>query len=159
MIDLRYSALPFPMPGEVRLELERELPALARYPDPAYAELKALLARDAGVGMENISIGNGADDLIDQLCKALPGPFRIPTPAFSEFGRAAKRNGKPVQFVPCLAGRRMDLEPLLAMGQRLKGSAVWLSNPNNPTGGGYEVRQLRALQLQPVVAAENDFAH
>ncbi len=141
MIDLRYSSLSASLPPEVESALVQALSAIHSYPDAAYADLKEALAQDAGLTPKNIAVGNGLDDVIDQLSRILPEPFWIPTPAFCEFARAAKRNGKEIRLVPCLKEGRMSTGPL----QNADSGTVWLANPNNPTGGAYDKSELGGL--------------
>ncbi len=144
MIDLRYSSLKFPLSDDVRRSLEDAATEASSYPDPKYEELRRILAGDAGADVSEVVVGNGLDDVIDQLSRILEGPSFIPVPAFSEFARACKRNRKGFNIVPCLKNGRMDLASLFALG-RLKGSVVWLANPNNPTGTVYDDEQIEMV--------------
>ncbi len=144
MIDLRYSSLSAPLSPASQQVFEQALSDINRYPDAAFAELKSALADDAGLSPLSIAVGNGLDDVIDQLSRILPAPFWIPTPAFCEFERAAKRNGREVRLVPCLKDDAMSLAPL----DLVDGGTVWLANPNNPTGGIYDAVELEKLFSQ-----------
>lgn len=144
MIDLRYSAITDPVPQFVVDQINPAAKTINVYPDRQYSELKKILAKDAKTCPECIFVGNGLDDVIDQLSRYFSCPFLIPTPAFSEFARAAKRNKRQSLSVPCLFGGKLDLEPLLNRAD-LKNSVVWLANPNNPAGAEYDSEQIKLL--------------
>jgi histidinol-phosphate aminotransferase len=108
---------------------------LNRYPDGGGMRLREALAERHGVPVEQIVLGNGADELI-RLCAVatLDAGDRcvFPWPSFPSYVAAAACSAAEAVRVP-LAGRRFDLDRVLAecrAGARL----VFLANPNNPTG-------------------------
>jgi len=144
MIDLRYSSITDSVPQFVIDCISLSAKNINSYPDRYYCELKKVLATDAKTSSDCIFVGNGLDDVIDHLSRYFSDPFLIPTPAFSEFRRAAKRNKKQSISVPCFFRGKLDLEPLLNRSD-LKNSVVWLANPNNPVGAEYDSGQIHFL--------------
>src|SRR5262249_23515656 len=95
-------------------------------------ELKRHIAPYAGCGESDICVGNGAVEII-HLFAGLFARRRvvIPAPTFCEYEIAAKRNGAFVEYVP-LRGLVLDGDSVV---ESCKGAdAVFLCNPNNPTG-------------------------
>ena len=114
---------------------------LNRYPDAGAAALRAGLAERHGLPPEQVIPGNGADELI-RLCGAAvldAGDAAVfPWPSFPSYVVAAAVHGASAVQVP-LRERRFHLEALLdACGRPAPGGgrvrAVFLANPNNPTG-------------------------
>jgi histidinol-phosphate aminotransferase len=114
---------------------------LNRYPDAGAASLRGALAERHGLAPEQVIPGNGADELI-RLCGAAvldAGDAAVfPWPSFPSYISAATVHGAGVVQVP-LRDRRFDLDAILEActrpapgGGRVR--AVFLANPNNPTG-------------------------
>jgi len=113
-----------------------------RYPDGEYLSLKKLLAEYAGVEPEQISLGNGSDELIRSLLIAIclnsdstNGSILVAEPTFSMYGILAQGLGIPVIKVP---RHDQDFSIDLAAANRAISSgsvkAVCLVHPNSPTG-------------------------
>ena len=107
---------------------------VSTYPALYNAELKAPIARYAGVGPEHVVTGCGSDDVIDCALRAFGEPGGVvahAAPTFSMVPSYARANGLTPVGVP-LAGRdyRADADALLATGA----SVIYLCTPNNPTG-------------------------
>jgi histidinol-phosphate aminotransferase len=124
-----------PLPAAVAA-FEAAARELNRYPDGGGVRLRQALAERHGVPLEQVVLGNGADELI-RFCgvATLDAGDRavFPWPSFPSYAAsAACCGGEPVQ-VP-LSGRAFDLAAVLdaARGGRVK--LVYLANPNNPTG-------------------------
>ncbi|MDQ0286321.1 threonine-phosphate decarboxylase [Desulfofundulus luciae] len=109
---------------------------ICHYPDPDCRGVKSALAEHLGVDTPCLLVGNGASELIYLLARVFS--FRrvlIPAPTFSEYALAVKAAGGEVNYVfldPSL-GFPFPMEEVL---RRLPGvDALFLCNPNNPTGG------------------------
>ncbi|MFO7713123.1 histidinol-phosphate transaminase [Desulfosarcina sp.] len=111
------------------------LTRLHRYPDGAGHLLTHKLAEACGVAPENVVIGNGSDDIIALLVRALVRPgdqVVVPQPSFLMYTITASAAGAVVESVP-LKSMVMDLD---AMVGRVTADTrlVFICNPNNPTG-------------------------
>ena len=115
---------------------ERGLPELYRYPDPYCRALVQAIARYEGVPGEFILCGNGASELIYAYCEAVrPGRAMELAPTFSEYSLALQRRGCGVVRFALSQEEKFDLqERFLARLAREKIDALFLCNPNNPTG-------------------------
>ncbi|MGD9310047.1 MAG: histidinol-phosphate transaminase [Desulfosarcina sp.] len=115
--------------------IQKQLPALHRYPDGAGHVLTDKLARTNGVSPSNVVIGNGSDDIIALLARALIRPgdrVIVPHPSFLMYEITAVAAGAVVDRV-ALKAHRMDLT---AMAERVTADTrlIFICNPNNPTG-------------------------
>lgn len=115
-----------PLPG-LREHLTAEFARVAAYPEPAAESLAARIAKQEGVGAENVLVTNGATAAIYQLAQAWRGRrSRIGVPTFSEYEDAARMHAHSIEFAPWAE--------LVAGNAALPGEILWLCNPNNPTG-------------------------
>jgi histidinol-phosphate aminotransferase len=115
--------------------IQKSLATLHRYPDGAGHRLVHRIAEFNTIPKENIVVGNGSDDIIALLIRALVQPgdrVIIPRPSFLMYEISAKAAGAMIDIVP-LDNLRMDLD---AMADRIddRTRLVFICNPNNPTG-------------------------
>ena len=124
------------------------------YPDPASTALRAALARDTGVPMENLLAGAGADELIDLVLRLFlaPGEAMVNCPpTFGMYAFDADINAARILSVPRRADFSVDVEGIEALfrspaPQRPK--LLILTSPNNPDGsvlGDDDLRRLLAV--------------
>ncbi len=123
---------PSPMAIEAILQ---SVDTLHRYPDGAGHRLIRKIADANGVAPANIVMGNGSDDIIAILVRALVTPgdrVVVPSPSFLMYDICARAAGAVVDTVP-LKEMVMDLD---AMADRVEGRTrlIFVCNPNNPTG-------------------------
>ena len=116
-----------------------------RYPDPEARALKQLIAKDLGVGPENILQGNGSDELIYYLITAFGGPVLYPVPTFSMYGIISQALGERKFGVPLDAEFDLDLKKMLDAARREKPKLIFLSSPNNPTGNCFSSGKILKL--------------
>jgi threonine-phosphate decarboxylase len=110
----------------------RKPAAVARYPDPRCRRLTAQLAALHGVGIDQIVVGNGSNDVIHMIVESLrPEISLIVEPTYTEYLRECFNSGGEVWH--WLAdGHDFELEPFDYDYTRV--GTIWLCNPNNPTG-------------------------
>jgi histidinol-phosphate aminotransferase len=123
-----------PLPAAVAA-FEGAAGELNRYPDGGGMRLRSALAERHDVPVEQVVLGNGADELI-RLCAVatLDAGQRavFPWPSFPSYAAAAACCAADAVAVP-LDGHSFDADAVLAAcgpGTKL----VYLANPNNPTG-------------------------
>ena len=133
-----------PLPAAVAA-FEAAVAQLNRYPDGGGVALREALAERHGVPLDQVVLGNGADELI-RLCAVAtldPGhAAAFPWPSFPSYATAARCGGAEPLPVP-LAGRAPDLDGLLEAARRPRTKLVYLANPNNPTGAVVDPAELR----------------
>src|SRR5918999_2784236 len=124
-----------PLPAAVAA-FEAAVAELNRYPDGGGLRLRSALAERHGVPVEQVVLGNGADELI-RLCAVatLDAGDRaaFPWPSFASYVAAAACCGAEPLRVP-LRERALDLDAVLAATRPPRTKLVFIANPNNPTG-------------------------
>jgi histidinol-phosphate aminotransferase len=105
-----------------------------RYPVTLEDELTAEIARYLGVKPENIMLGCGSSEVLQNAVQAFTSPTRAlvsPSPTFEQPATFAKFINSPVKSPRVDAKLRLDLD---AMADASKGAGlVYFCNPNNPT--------------------------
>lgn len=121
---------------EVRQAITQAMERIALYPDANAYYLKEVIAGETGVDNSQLLIGNGLDDVNRIIAETFFGPddeIVIPQPTFSMYESVTLLMGAR----PVLVKSDKELgNDLLAMGQAVtsKTKAVFICNPNNPTG-------------------------
>lgn len=130
------NELPYGFPVTLCTQLGSALAdvPLERYPDPTAAALRAKLAAHLGVSGEQITFGNGSDELIAMLASAFAGPLLYPVPSFVYYKLAAVARGLPVVEVPLDARFELDEAAIVKAIEDKRPTVVYLALPNNPTG-------------------------
>ena len=132
-LDFSASLSPLGMPGRVYQAAVDAMRDAGRYPDPSCRRLRAALSERHGVDRAQIVCGAGAADLIDRLARVLqPKRALIPAPTFSEYERALLSVGCEVERFPLPGDFHLQEEFVGAITPET--DAVFLCNPNNPTG-------------------------
>ncbi|MDN4067507.1 histidinol-phosphate transaminase [Paenibacillus vini] len=135
VIKLASNENPYGCSPKARAAIETELSNLSLYPDGSAAELTEVLAGHHGVNRDQIIFGCGSDEIIALITRAffLPGDETIMADStFSVYKSNADIEGAVSLEVPLQNGTH-DLQAMLGeIGEKTK--AVWICNPNNPTG-------------------------
>ncbi|MEJ2089873.1 MAG: histidinol-phosphate transaminase [Gammaproteobacteria bacterium] len=123
-------------PGpRVREAIARASETLARYPDGSGYLLKRALARHLGVGVDQLTLGNGSNDVLDLAARITltPGAEALVSEhAFVVYRLAAASCGATLVEVPAKR-YGTDLDGMLeAITERT--AIIFVANPNNPTG-------------------------
>lgn len=131
-LDFSANTNPFGTPPGVVAAMAAALPEVHRYPDPYCRALVAAIAAHEKVPEGYILCGNGAAELIYGYCQAL-GPARglELAPTFSEYALSLERAGGVMERY-FLGGDFALEEDFLEVLEGVQ--AVFLCNPNNPTG-------------------------
>jgi threonine-phosphate decarboxylase len=129
-LDFSVTVNPLGPPPSVVQALRDGLGAIARYPDPECRQLAERLALRHGCDRNQVIVGNGANDLIYALTRAVrPRRVAIAEPTYTEYLRAALLAGAEVTHW-LAEGEDFEPEPFDPEGADL----LWICNPNNPTG-------------------------
>ena len=135
-------------PSPLALEAMREAAAQVNwYGDPESYDLRMALAGRHGVGMENIVIGCGIDDLLELIVRtyletgqtAVTSLGGYPTFAYHVAGYGGK-----LQRVPYRDDRN-DLAGLAEAANRSQARIVYLANPDNPSGSWVTAEEIGSL--------------
>lgn len=128
--------------------LEELLKKAVSYPDIHYTGLRKEIATYLGCESEEVIPGNGATEIIYLLMKSLEGTLGIFNPTFSEYERSAKLSGLQVEdlYLDQERGFSVNNESLKGKIEHL--DAVFICNPNNPTGNVQNLKELLDLLTQ-----------
>ena len=139
IVDFSASINPLGPPATMLRAIRSALKQVVHYPDPDCWKLRRALAQHCCVDPDMILVGNGSTELIHLLPRVLAiESALIIGPTFEEYARALMDAGSSVQYVHARRheGFRPPLNDALrevsARGSRC--DAVFLCNPNNPTG-------------------------
>jgi histidinol-phosphate aminotransferase len=161
VVKLASNEGPFgPLPAAVAA-FEASTHELNRYPDAGGTRLREALAERFEVPVEQVVLGNGADELIRFAALATldPGERAVyPWPSFQSYPTAVAAAAGQASAI-AMRERAFDLDALLAAADGAK--LVYLANPNNPTGtltGRDEIRTF-AEALPPGVLLVLDEAY
>ena len=123
-------------PGQKVLDaISAELPELSRYPDGNGFALKQVLANKHALEIEQITLGNGSNDILELLTRAFVAPDNevvFSQHAFAVYPIVTQAVGATAVVVPAKNWGN-DLDAMLAAITD-KTRLVFVANPNNPTG-------------------------
>ncbi|SDN37137.1 histidinol-phosphate transaminase [Alkalicoccus daliensis] len=135
VIKLASNENPYGASPEVAKAVNEAIAQVAVYPDGYARLLRQKVAEQQNVKEEQLIFGNGSDEVILILCRAiLSAGDNIVTavPTFPQYKHNAVIEGTEVKEVP-LADGVHDLEAMYAeIDERTK--IVFVCNPNNPSG-------------------------
>ncbi|MEH7377915.1 MULTISPECIES: histidinol-phosphate transaminase [Neobacillus] len=135
IVKLASNENPFGCSEQVLTALQSNQTSLAIYPDGYATNLRETLASFLQVDEDELIFGNGSDNLIQIISRALLHPNAnsiMATPTFSQYKHNAVIEGAVSKEVPLLNGEH-DLDAMLAAIDE-QTNVIWLCSPNNPTG-------------------------
>lgn len=135
-LDFSANTNPLGTPPGVLEAVRRGLPQLHRYPDPYCRRLVRAIAAHEQVPESYVLCGNGAAELIYAFCAAAkPRTAAETAPTFAEYAQGLSRVGCAVERYSLRDENSFDLDDgFLPFLEEKKPEAVFLCNPNNPTG-------------------------
>lgn len=136
LLDFSANTNPFGTPQGIIEAVQAALPEMHRYPDPYCRKLTRAISDFEGVPKEYILCGNGAADLIYAYCEAVRPKLAVElAPTFSEYALGLERVGSRVERYYLRQEKEFELgTEFLPYLDLIKPDAVFLCNPNNPTG-------------------------
>lgn len=135
IVKLASNENPLGMSPRARAAIQAALDDLALYPDGNGFVLKSAIAERFGVGLDQIVLGNGSNDVLEMVARAFlaPGTSAVYSRhAFAVYPLATQAAGAIGLEAPARDFGH-DLVALRARVQRHT-RVVWIANPNNPTG-------------------------
>lgn len=152
IVKLASNENPLGASPRVLAAIENVMMELARYPDGNGFALKTALAERHGVGLEQIVLGNGSNDVLELAARAFLTPQSSAVysqHAFAVYPLATQATGSRGIVAPAKDFGH-DPEALLAAIERDSDTdtptrILFLANPNNPTGTLLDPVQLLSL--------------
>lgn len=161
---LCWNENPYGPSPAARLAVSHSIADGCRYPsDAELDDLVQALARHEGTDAAHVVTGSGSGELLCALalvCSRGGGEFIAAQPTYLELPEYAHALGATVRFVPVDARLCHDLPAMrAAVSERTR--AVYVCNPNNPTGTALGAGEIRAFveSLPPAVVTIVDEAY
>ena len=137
-----------------------------RYPDGGTHLLRAKLARQHGVGMDQILMGLGSSEIIDLAARILLSRGKTGVTShgsYAPFSLAIRASGAELVRVP-QQDFAFDLRAIAdAVAAHQETRIVYLANPNNPTGTAFGAADLeeflRRMPLDVLVVLDEAYIH
>jgi histidinol-phosphate aminotransferase len=124
------------------------------YPDPESRHLRRALADYAGMPMDYLLAGHGADELIDLVMRLFiePGDAVINCPpTFGMYKFDAAVNGAHVVSVTRRSDFSLNIDAILAAAAVPRVKLLFVTSPNNPDGSLLSDQDLRQLLELPLI--------
>lgn len=122
--------------------------ALRLYPDPVSDRLRRAIAARHGVGVEQVFVGNGSDEVLAHAFQALlkhDDPVLFPDITYSFYPVYCRLYGIAYQQIPLTPAFELRVDDYLQAS-----GGIIFPNPNAPTGRSIGLAQIeRLLQAQP----------
>ncbi len=136
VVKLASNENPFGCSSAVQTFLQNSALSHAIYPDGYAKNLRMKVAEQLSVEPEQLLFGNGSDEIIEMISRALLDGNKstvMATPTFPQYKHNAVVEGAEVREVPLDSDGRHQLNQMLDVIDDST-SVVWLCSPNNPTG-------------------------
>lgn len=135
--DYSHNLNPFGPPECLRDIVLAALEGVGHYPDDSCRELRDVVSKAFSVGPECVTVGAGSSDIIRNVPNTFfrPGDrVVIPRPSFAEYTQQCRIVGAEIDPMELLPEEdfRIDADLLLEKAEGAR--AVYICNPNNPTG-------------------------
>ncbi len=146
IVKLASNENPIGISAKAKAAMEKEFSDLARYPDANGYYLKAKLAERLGVGIGQITLGNGSNDVLELIARVFVAPEHeviYSQHAFVVYPIVTQAIGAKKVVIPAKDWGH-DLEATAAAitpNTRM----IFIANPNNPTGTWVNKTDLKAF--------------
>jgi histidinol-phosphate aminotransferase len=145
---VRFDTNTFPWPGATLDQLPSQ--AINEYPDTSYGALTEAIAQYADVPTDRITVGAGADEVLDMIAKSYIDagqPVVVSRPTYPMFRILSEMAGGAIDEV---LATDLLLDRAAFLEHARPARVTWVCNPNNPTG------ELLPLEfIEEIAAATN----
>ena len=141
-----------PLPAAV--EALARYPYFHVYPDPRQSMLRDALGAFIGVPAAHVLPGQGADELLDYLCRLFlaPGDAVVNAPpTFGMYSFDARLAGARIVDVARSEDFSVDVDAIVSAVEARRPKLLFLASPNNPSGGWLDDDALDRLLALPLV--------
>ena len=144
-VKLNTNENPYPpSPRALAAVRDVDADALRRYPHPYADEFRRSAAEVLGVDPDWILAGNGSDDVLTMLFRAVTGPERAvayPVPTYVLYRTLAAMQEAPAAEIPYDEAYTLPVESLA----RAAAALTIVASPNSPSGTAATLEQLAEL--------------
>ncbi len=146
IIDFSASINPLGQPKGIKKIISSNFDATLHYPDTDCRALKKKFSTELNIPQECILFGNGSIELIFAAMSFLkPKTTLIPVPTFSEYERAVCLSGGDPVFLNTGESDNFEIKIDKIIKYLNKVNAIFICNPNNPTGFLFKKEALEFL--------------
>ncbi len=146
IVKLASNENPLGLAQSVKDALQSELAELTRYPDANGYYLKEALATKYNVELNQVTLGNGSNDLLELIARAFvdsSNEVMFAQHAFVVYPLVTQAIGATAVAVPAKDfGHDLDA---MAAAITDKTKLIFIANPNNPTGTFLEQDEIKAF--------------
>ena len=137
LLDFSANINPLGLSTKAEMRLVSDIGLVSHYPDRDQTELRALIASRSNIARDCILFGNGSTHLIHLIPRFKRyRKVLIVEPTFSEYRAALSNCGATIAVFPLKPNEnfKFDSRIFIESVNRERPDAVFLANPNNPTG-------------------------
>lgn len=135
LIDFSANINPLGMNEKLQEIIIQSLVEVEKYPDITYFNLKSSISEFEGVEREDLSLGNGAAEVIFNLVRAInPKKVLLPAPTFGEYEEAALSVNSEINYYYLKEEKNWIIDEKINNYINDDIDMVFICNPNNPTG-------------------------
>lgn len=148
-VNANESGMNLPPLVEERVMSRLSRVAFNRYPNEELEDLMEAIAKNYGMGKENVLIGNGSSEIIEKIFYCFGGDGHkivFPQPSFSMYhiyAKAAEAQGIPVNLNP--EDYSLDIKNFVQVVNDNEAALAVVCNPNNPTGNYIPVADIEYI--------------
>lgn len=150
---LQWNENPFDFPADLKEEVLQRLSRLAwsRYPQGFRAfDVIDAVAKSAGVGSDQVVVGNGSSDILRIVISAVlqPGDHMLTlAPTFGSYASHARQLGAEAHSITLdpANGFALPVDEIIAQSAQHDVKLIVICAPNNPTGTVFPIEQLRRV--------------
>ena len=137
--DYSQNLNPFGPPEDLPSILAECAKDTGHYPDADCTSVREAIARHYGLGPENVAMGAGSSEIIRNFPQVFIRPGEsvlIPAPSFAEYTQQCRIAGVQVDNIELREenGFYLDRDELFSKLESKHYAALYICNPNNPTG-------------------------
>jgi histidinol-phosphate aminotransferase len=158
-IKLNTNECPYPPSAQVLKAIRTAVDKNLRlYPEPTSLPVRKKVAEVFDTTVSRVIVGNGSDDILTMLMRAIGGPGRtvaFPTPTYSLYPTLCQIENCKIKEVPFPTD--FSLPPKLA---KVNANLTIVANPNSPSGTTIPVKELGKLarSLDGVLVVDEAYA-
>lgn len=142
-IKLNTNENPFPPSAAVLDALQKACNGdLRRYPNPNAQMVRELFAKKNAIAADNVFVANGSDEIFTLLFRGFIEPDGLaafPYPSYALYYTMSEANGIAYDKITLDSNFDIPFDEFL----KKKYNLVIIANPNNPTGKGVPVDQIK----------------
>lgn len=147
VVKLGSNENPYGPFDHARQAMIRSIDTVNRYPEDDFVETKQLIADQWGLAAENVAIGSGAGNILENLAKEFLNEgdeVLIAKQSYRLYREISKMMGAKVLEIPLRNDFQFDLT---AFQKQIndKTKLIWICNPNNPTSTLTDAAQLETF--------------